>query len=178
VQGPEPPAPHVVHQSWHRPSACGGRRTTLIGQGLPFPQLHAKGPSLVWPVIGSPALSVRRHFLARAAAHARDRAAPLQFLRHGKADLNGTTLHGVLPQFARSPCQRDRRHKAAGGQQPTRKGSLPAIRVGREAVERVHRHPEVARGADIDTGELGWRNPDDRERELVDQDRLPDDRWI
>src|SRR5579859_84975 len=70
--------------------------------------------------------------------------------------------------------QRNARAKAASNKQPTRKGSLPAIRIGGEAVNRMQRHPKVPRSASV-YGEFRWRNTDNRERELVDEDSLTDD---
>src|SRR2546427_9985916 len=74
--------------------------------------------------------------------------------------------------------QRNTGAKAACNQQPAREGSLPAIRIGCEAVERMQRYPEIAvRRAQVN-GEFRWRDPDDGERELVDQDGLTDDRRV
>src|SRR6266581_6482398 len=76
-----------------------------------------------------------------------------------------------------SLCQRNAGAKAASNKQPAREGSPPAIRIGREPVKRMQGHPKVTRPANVN-GEFRWRDPDDGERKLVDQDGLTDDRWI
>src|SRR5207245_9997269 len=71
--------------------------------------------------------------------------------------------------------QRNARPKAAGNKQPAREGGRPAIRIGREAVQRTQWHPNVPMSANGD-GKFWWRDADDGERDVVDVDGLTDDR--